>query len=77
MNSPRPEKGVASTGLYVDDATDQPASRPPSLCPLSARADIYFPLYVPPLRSAAQSADQLLKGIGVFGGVLEPSQEVE
>jgi len=28
-------------------------------------------------RRAAQSADQLLKGIGVFGGVLEPSQEVE
>ena len=44
---------------------------------LSARADIYFPLYVPPLRRAAQSADHLLKGIGVFGGVLEPSQEVE
>ena len=44
---------------------------------LSARADIYFPLYVPPLRRAAQSADQLLEGIGVFGGVLEPSQEVE
>src|SRR5262249_36194303 len=47
------------------------------VCPLSARADIYFPLYVPPLRRAAQSADQLLEGIGVFGGVLEPSQEVE
>src|SRR5215467_9934769 len=47
------------------------------VCPLSARADIYFPLYVPPLRRAAQSADHLLKGIGVFGGVLEPSQEVE
>src|SRR6516165_1874778 len=46
-------------------------------CPLSARADIYFPLYVPPLRRAAQSADHLLKGFGVFGGVLEPSQEVE
>src|SRR6516162_8909821 len=44
---------------------------------LSARADIYFPLYVPPLRRAAQSADHLLKGIGVFGGVLELSQEVE
>ena len=44
---------------------------------LSARADIYFPLYLPPLRRAAQSADQLLKGIGVFGGVLEPSQKVE
>ena len=38
------------------------------VCPLSARADIYFPLYVPPLRRAAQSADHLLKGIGVFGG---------
>ena len=47
------------------------------VCPLSAHADIYFPLYVPPLRRAAQSADQLLKGIGVFGSVLEPSQEVE
>src|SRR5215467_14135240 len=47
------------------------------ICPLSARADIYFPLYVPPLRRAAQSADHLLKGIGVFGGVLKPSQEVE
>src|SRR5215469_6189505 len=47
------------------------------VCPLSARADIYFPLDVPPLRRAAQSADHLLKGIGVFGGVLEPSQEVE
>src|SRR5262249_33117587 len=46
-------------------------------CPLSARADIYFPLYVAPLRRAAQSTDQLLKGIGVFGGVLEPGQEVE
>jgi hypothetical protein len=46
------------------------------VCPLSARADIYFPLYVPPLRRAAQSADDLLKGIGVFGGV-KPSQEVE
>src|SRR5262249_51396778 len=33
--------------------------------------------YVPPLRRAAQSADHLLKGIGVFGRVLEPSQEVE
>src|SRR6516165_1560090 len=36
---------------------------------------------LPALRTAippcAQSADQLLKGIGVFGGVLEPSQEVE
>jgi hypothetical protein len=47
------------------------------VCPLSARADIYFALCVPPLRRAAQSADQLLKGIGVFRGVLEPSQEVE
>ena len=47
------------------------------VCPLPARTDIYFPLYVPPLRRAAQSADHLLKGIGVFGGVLEPSQEVE
>src|SRR5262249_10313956 len=47
------------------------------VCSLSAGADIYFPLYVPPLRRAAQSADHLLKGIGVFGGVLEPSQEVE
>ena len=45
--------------------------------PLSARADIYFPLYVPPLHRAAQSVDHLLKGIGVFGRVLEPSQEVE
>ena len=44
---------------------------------LSAGADIYFPLYVAPLRRAAQSADQLLEGIGVFGGVLEPGQEVE
>jgi hypothetical protein len=45
----------------------------------SARADIYFPLYVPPLRRAAQSADQILKGISsaCSGGVLEPSQEVE
>src|SRR5215472_3917972 len=39
--------------------------------------DVCFPLYIPPLGRAAQSADQLLKGIGVFGGVLEPSQEVE
>ena len=39
------------------------------VCPLSARADIYFPLYVPPLRRAAQSADQLLKGMGVFARV--------
>src|SRR6516162_9658429 len=47
------------------------------VCPLSARADIYFPLYVPPLRRVAQSANHLLKGIGVFRRVLEPSQEVE
>ena len=47
------------------------------VCPLSARADIYFTLYVPPLRRAAQSADHLLKGTGVFRRVLEPSQEVE
>jgi len=45
--------------------------------PLSAQADVYFSLYVPPLRRATQSAHHLLKGIGVFGGVLEPCQEVE
>jgi hypothetical protein len=45
--------------------------------PSSAHADIYFPLYVPPLRRATQSPHHLLKGIGVLRGVLEPSQEVE
>jgi hypothetical protein len=43
----------------------------------SSNANIYLPLHIPPLRRAAQSADHLLKGIGVFGGILEPGQEVE
>src|SRR6516165_3900998 len=52
-----------------------------SLCPrmrtLAAQADIHFSLYIVPFRGAAQSANQLLKGIHVFGGILEPSEKVE